>query len=263
MSIGNHLLDKSYVNFKGIIVGNTFLGRLIDVIDPSDFLYSAKMIGEEERNALESYFDKAEDLIDAGRQEDAWYLLRSAVAIGGRHPWRTAFQNLTGYEWQSSVLYDLKPAEFRAFLTQIKSTLFKKAIHVGEKTVPHGTRDEVVKSLVPNDFNRDITEDLIDLIRAEKTVTFYVGQLNTLLTAENLESYMQSSLIQNKMGVLGERVPWYNTDSWHRMGIAGYVRNNGHFNFVVLVRAGQHAAFDESRNYCELVRRVVFNGSLF
>lgn len=266
VSVASHLASRTDVlpNLKGVICGNTFLGRLLDVIDSSEFLYDVGMIDNGSRTNLREQFQSIRSRA-LRNLALAFDLLTKVVMETGSREWpKTMFMSLTAYDYQASALYDKRPPEFEAYFEYANKPGFKKNIHVNVSRELDSQRRLVFDALVKTDYNVSITEKLISLLdEQKKRVLFYAGQMNTLLPARNLKTYVQSVGWKYQEKFSEERDwPWFNPDAENRTKVAGYFQKSGRLTFVELVRAGQKAGFDESENFCEMVRKFVYKTDL-
>ncbi|CAN7984260.1 unnamed protein product, partial [Ixodes hexagonus] len=243
------------LNLKGIMCGVGFLGPILETMDSSQFLFHSGMLDEQGEQQFSRRFQFLRNLVKSNATAALILLIRTIGAEKGPVAQHTLFQNLTGYDSQSSTLVADTPEEFQQFYRHAATAEFKRAFHVNADRVLDGQREIVTYYLAHQDMLANIDDKIQDILN-ERKVLLYSGQMDTLFPAANLEKYFKSLKWEGSLDFQhARRTPWHTRTGPRKF--AGYVTSARNMTYVQVARAGHHPSFDEPEAVYDMMIRFV------
>lgn len=236
---------------SGTMLGVGFLPPLLEAFDSSKFLHSVQLLDQNGYETFRKRFDSIRTLAKVpfvGRLLAAKRLSETIYDL---------FSKLTGHTDQGNVLLTKDPPEVARYEIYVRRFSVKKALHIGDLAVLDGNMEAILESLGINDFFTDITSKIVDVLERHR-VLVYAGQLDTLLPALNIESYVRSLNWTEATSFREQKRLFWSTYAKPRE-LAGYVTTTGNFSFAVVHKAGHYASMDATDSVHDLYTRFICN----
>ncbi|CAN7984268.1 unnamed protein product [Ixodes hexagonus] len=251
------MISQTDLPLAGVILGAGFLAPLLDLIDSSEFLYHVRLLDEMGRQKFSQQFQLIKALVKQQNITFALGLLSRTVLnlrMGGE---KSLFQTLTGFTDHGNAIKPLRPPEADAYAQYVNTSSFKADLHVPDKVRLDALRPIVAMMLGAGDYFASVEKELINVLEYQK-VLLYTAQLDAVFPSINFDRYFRNMTwkYQEEFNKLKKK-PWYSCEATPRL--LGYVTKAETLTYATVLRAGHHAARDETFSVYDLTSRFIIN----
>lgn len=241
------------INLKGLAIGSALLD-LNHMIHYGDYFYQIGLI---DSDGQQLFYEAEQDMLRLVQNEE--YLEAYDVydrTISGFNSKSTLLRDLTGFHNIDNYLHSARNNDdyylVFDFLTQPK---IREAIHVGNAS--YDLCNDVLKHL-KGDISTSAKPWLEELLDNNYRVLLYDGQLD-LFIPYPLTEELVANLDWSRAAEFSEapRTQWYVGND-----LAGYSKEGGNLNLVLVRNAGQYAPTDQPKWSLDMITRFIRNERL-
>ncbi|KAM9806387.1 probable serine carboxypeptidase CPVL [Syngnathus typhle] len=247
----NNPTAKVKINFKGMAIGDGLCDPEVMLGGYGEFLYQTGMIDEVQKDYVNKQTDLGVVLIQQQKWVEAFKVFDSLLN-GDLAPYPSFFQNATGCTNYFNYMLCQEPEDQEYFSTFVTLPQVRRAIHVGKLEFHDGSQVEkhlmqdVMKSIKP----------WLGVLMDHYKVLIYSGQLDVIVAAPLTERFLPTV---NWTGAndykTAPRFHWKLQPG--DTEVAGYVRQVGEFNQVIIRGGGHILPYDQPARSFDMIDRFL------
>ncbi|CAN7937168.1 unnamed protein product, partial [Ixodes hexagonus] len=252
----NETLNNS-LSMSGVISGVPFLGPVLDMLDPTEFLYQVGMLDANGKIQFEGIFQQIRELVNNKSSLNYTMMglqLLSQTILNTDPAAKTLYQNLTGFMFDASALYSTMPSIIMLYYAVVNSTAVKRMLHVGENASIEVARPLVVLNIAYGDFSRDLSNETGYVLNNTKVLNYY-SQFDTVCPVVKSEEHFRNiTWIESRTFLNQSRSIVYKPNTTE---VTHYRTDTTNLTYVLVTRAGHYVSLDKGPLVYRLIKEFV------